>query len=146
MAKQRCFLFIILICLVILPRYSQAMDVEVRKDHISGRIYYLSDNSGISNLVVKLTPSRELMDRISRTEIEKLIDRTSITDQNGQFNFTGLPKWHYLLEVYNGPNLLYRDIMDMNKEKHKNVILLDTKKVYESNIKVKIIPDEYRWE
>jgi len=88
---------------------------------------------------------QKLMRMLQPHEIEMLKKATSITDQNGQFNFTGLPKWHYLLEVYNGPNLLYRDLIDMNKETKKNIILKDKEKVYEPNIKVKIIPSEYRW-
>lgn len=103
----------LLITVVILPICSGAMDIAVERDNISGRIYDSSDNQGISNLVVKLTPPRNT----------KEPQKVTVTDQDGQFKFEGLKKTRYLLEVNQGPTLLYRDVIDMNHETHRNIIL-----------------------
>jgi hypothetical protein len=153
MARQKLFLLIAFLLIVFLPQYSQAgMGYRVktnkitRSKDITGRIYYLANGKGISNLVVKLTPSHRLMERIEPNDREKLKERTSVTDQDGNFMFTNLPEWRYLLEVYNGPALLYHNLVDMDKETNKNVILKGKGKVIEPNIKLIIIPSEFKYE
>jgi hypothetical protein len=103
----------LLITMLILPTWSAAMEIGVERDNISGRVYDASNNQGISNLVVKLTPPREL----------KQPQKITVTDHDGQFKFSGLPKTRYLLEVNQGPTLLYRDVIDANQETNKNIIL-----------------------
>jgi len=102
-----------LMSILIIINYSNAMDITVERDNISGRIFDASNNQGISNLVVKLTPPRDL----------KEPQKITVTDHDGQFTFSGLKKARYLLEVNQGPTLLYRDVIDVNQESIKNIML-----------------------
>jgi hypothetical protein len=137
MKKVVVFLAMVLIIIVMLPRYSQAgMKMEARGDYISGQIFYFANNKGISDMVVKLTPPRDF----------KEPQKTAITDQYGRFKFAGLKKGRYLLEVHQGPTLLYRDMVDMDKGSHKTIILRGEEKRYEPNIPLKVIPPEFKYE
>ena len=102
-------LFLLLITFIILIIYSNALSLS----DFSGRVYEASDNKGISNLVIKLTPPRNL----------KVPQKITTTDQDGRFNLPGLEMGRYLLEIYQGPTLLYRDVVDLNKETNKNIML-----------------------
>jgi hypothetical protein len=102
-------LLLLLITFIILTICYDALSLE----DFSGRIYEAFDNKGISNLVIKITPPRTL----------KAPQKITTTDQEGQFNFSGLEVGRYLLEVYQGPTLLYRDVVDLNKETNKNIML-----------------------
>jgi len=114
--KKR-LLIIALLCflsaIIISPNNSEAVDIKVEGDNISGRVYDASNNQGISNMVVKLTPPRNL----------KEPQKITVTDNDGQFKFSGLKKTRYLLEVTQGPTLLYRDVIDVNQQTTKNIIL-----------------------
>ena len=109
MKRVNFYLFILLITIIILPGHSRAIELV----DFSGRISNASDNKGIGNLVVKLTPPRNL----------KEPQKITTTNDDGQYNFVGLKKSRYLLEVYQGPTLLYRNVVDLNQEEHKTIVL-----------------------
>jgi len=69
---------------------------------LGGRIFEVPSNRGIENLEVKLTPPRG----------SNLAVRLASTDQNGGFRFAQVSPSRYLLEVSQGPNLLYRNEVD----------------------------------
>jgi hypothetical protein len=138
MKKLTVFLFIIILIFGMLPGFCQAgMKMEVGKDFISGQVFYLANHKGIGDLVVKLTPPRNFREVVQKEII-------LVTDKNGQFKFTGLPKGKYLLELYEGPTLLYRDMVDMYKENNKTIILKGEGRRFEQNIPLKVIPPEFR--
>ncbi len=71
----------------------------------SGRVFDARTSQGIANLEVKLTPPRASNSAI-------LIGST---DQTGAFHFPQVQPGPYLLEVFQGPNLLYRAETDISK-------------------------------
>ncbi len=135
MKKWGVFAVIILI-MVIMVQHSDGMRFAVEDDRISGEIIYSATNQGISDLVVKLTPPRHL------NKSPKIF----ITGRSGEFWFTGLKKGKYLLEVYQGPTLLYRNVIDMNKETEKTIMLHGQERRFEPNIPLKKIPREFKYE
>jgi len=139
MKKITLLLFVVLSVFLILPVYCHAgLVVIAGEDFISGHVFYLATHKGIGDLVVKLTPTREY--RMIGTE-EKIL----ITDKNGKFKFTRLPKGIYLLELYEGPSLLYRDMVDMmNKAKNKTIILKGEGRKFEPDIRLEVVPPEFR--
>jgi len=69
---------------------------------VNGRVFEVTSRRGIENLEVKLTPPRS----------SDLAIRLASTNQNGEFHFTQVKPSKYLLEVSQGPNLLYRNEID----------------------------------
>jgi hypothetical protein len=63
-----------------------------------GRVFEAASHRGIENLEVKLTPPTS----------SNLPVRLANTDQNGEFHFVQVKLGRYLLEVSQGPDLLYR--------------------------------------
>jgi hypothetical protein len=100
---------ILVIILIVLGICSKALSV----DGFSGQVSDASDKKGISNLVVKLTPPRDSQ------EAQKI----TTTDHDGDFVFTGLKQMRYLFEVYQGPTLLYRDVVDTKQETNRTLML-----------------------
>jgi hypothetical protein len=69
-----------------------------RADKLEGRVHNESNNAGIAALTVKLKPPK------GSNEPERL----ESTDAEGKFTFADLPRGRYLLEVSQGPRVLYR--------------------------------------
>jgi len=138
MKKITLLLSIILLVIFMLPGYSQAgLGMIVGEDFIAGRVFYLATNKGIGDLVVKLIPPREFRCVVN-------MDKMAVTDKKGKFKFTGLPKGIYLLELYEGPTLLYRDKVDMYKTKNKKIILKGQGRKFEPDIRLAVVPPEFR--
>ncbi len=93
--------------LVILPNVSAAgltLDGQVRE--AVGR-------KGIPALAVKLIPPREL----------RGVERITSTDGEGRFRFANLDRGRYLLEVYQGVRLLYREVISLDRDLRKDIEL-----------------------
>ncbi|MBI4650397.1 hypothetical protein HY745_03745 [Candidatus Desantisbacteria bacterium] len=73
----------------------------------------VSDTTGISNLKIKLIPPKT----VNKPEI------IATTDARGNFCFQNLEKSRYLLEIYQGITLLYREVTDANQDTKKEIIL-----------------------
>ena len=71
-------------------------------NNYDGHVFEAASNRGVENLEVKLTPP-------TRSDLPV---RLASTDQNGQFHFVQVRQGRYLLEVSQGPNLLYRAEID----------------------------------
>ena len=69
---------------------------------LNGKIFETTTKKGIENLEVKLTPPRN----------SDLAIRLASTDSRGEFHFSQVRPSKYLLEVSQGPNLLYRNEID----------------------------------
>jgi hypothetical protein len=82
-------------------------------DAMDGRVFEVGSNRGVENLEVKVTPPNN----------SSLPVRIANTDQNGQFRFADVRQGRYLLEVSQGPNLLYRAEIDTGKQSHIEISL-----------------------
>jgi hypothetical protein len=69
-----------------------------RAQTLEGRVHNESDNAGIAALTVKLKPPKG----------SNQAERLESTNADGKFSFTDLPRGRYLLEVSQGPRILYR--------------------------------------
>ena len=69
---------------------------------VTGRVFESISKRGIENLEVRLTPPRAANAAI----------RVTSSDQNGAFRFARVQPGDYLLEISQGPNLLYRAQID----------------------------------
>ena len=72
----------------------------------SGRVFDARSQDGIQNLEVKLTPPRAATVPI----------RLAQTGRNGEFLFPRLAPGRYLIEVSQGPHLLYRVEIDTTRQ------------------------------
>lgn len=71
----------------------------------SGRVFNAQSKRGVENLEVKLRPPRNSSAPIM----------IGTTDQNGTFRFAKVQIGMYLLEVSQGPYVLYRREVDLSK-------------------------------
>jgi hypothetical protein len=104
-----------LICLIIAFIIIAICSEALSMDGFSGQVSDASDNKGISNLVIKLTPPRDSK--------ESQPQKITTTNYEGKFMFTGLKQARYLFEIYQGPMLLYRDVVDVNQETNRTIKL-----------------------
>ena len=112
--KRRGVWYVALWCMTVLCiSDAQGMKLEVREDTIKGRIYDATNQSGIPELTVRLIPPKS----VPRPE------KITTTDQNGEFRFSGVDKGKYLLEVYQGVTLLYRNVLDTHQDSVKEIEL-----------------------
>ena len=72
---------------------------------VSGHVFDAQSKRGIENLEVKLKPPNNSSAPIM----------IGATDQNGVFRFKSVPIAVYLVEVSQGPYLLYRSEIDISK-------------------------------
>jgi len=79
----------------------------------AGRVFDADTQRGVENLEVKLTPPRGVKASI----------RLATTDRNGSFVFRQLAAGRYLVEVSQGPNLLYRSELNTASATQLNVPL-----------------------
>jgi hypothetical protein len=107
MSLSRLALAIILVGHFWLPAAAQQLD------RVDGRVFEAGSNRGIENLEVKVTPPNN----------SGLPVRIANTDQNGQFRFGEVRQSRYLLEISQGPNLLYRTEIDTGKQSHIEIPL-----------------------
>jgi hypothetical protein len=99
--------FALLACLLVAPAWAQqAADLE-------GRVFDQANGRGLENLEVKMTPPNNA----------NLPVRLANTDQNGAFRFPQVRLSRYLLEVSQGPNLLYRVQIDAGAQTHVEIPL-----------------------
>jgi hypothetical protein len=82
-------------------------------DGVDGRVFEANSNRGVENLEVKVTPPNN----------SGLPVRIANTDQNGQFRFAEMRQSRYLLEISQGPNLLYRVEIDTHNQSHIEIPL-----------------------
>lgn len=111
--KKICLLLTVFYLLVLGLSAAPAMELDVRENKISGHILESAQRKGISNLTVKITPPK------NSGKPQKI----TVTDKDGRFLFEDMEKGIYLLEVYQGLNLLYRDVIDTKKEMNKVIPL-----------------------
>jgi hypothetical protein len=69
-----------------------------RAEKLEGRVHNEANNAGIAALTVKLKPPKG----------SKEAERLESTDDEGKFTFADVPSGRYLLEVSQGPRVLYR--------------------------------------
>jgi hypothetical protein len=94
---------------------AEPIEINVTQGTVSGRIFEATSRAGIGGLIVKLTPSR------AANRPQKITQKITTTEPDGRFEFTNLDKGRYLLEVYQGLTLLYRDVIDTGQETHKEL-------------------------
>ncbi len=82
-------------------------------NNFDGRVFEAVSNRGIENLEVKLTPPTN----------SDLPVRLAGTDQMGQFHFAQVRQGRYLIEVSQGPSLLYRAEIDTGRQNHIDIPL-----------------------
>ncbi len=80
---------------------------------LTGRISEAETQSGIGDLTVRLIPPRDL----------KQPEKVTTTDEDGKFRFADLSGDRYLLEVYQGLTLLYREVVEVKENTPKEIIL-----------------------
>ena len=85
----------------------------VSEKTITGRIIESGTTNGIPNLTVKLTSPRA----------SKRPQKITTTDQNGSFKFMEVEPAKYLIEVYQGVNPIYRDVVDTNVPGKREITL-----------------------
>ena len=89
------------------------MELQVQEGTIKGRVYDVTNQSGIPDLIVRLIPPKNL----------KMPEKITTTDQNGEFHFADTERRKYLLEVYQGLTLLYRNVVDTHQNSFKVIEL-----------------------
>jgi hypothetical protein len=77
----------------------------------SGRVLDAQSHQGIANLEVKLRPP-------SNSSAPVMVGNT---DQNGAFRFSNVQIGRYLVEVSQGPYLLYRAEIDLSTTDHLDI-------------------------
>lgn len=97
----------VLLALLVLRAWGQ------QASDLDGRVFDQANGRGLENLEVKMTPPTAA----------NLPVRLSSTDQNGQFRFASLRPSHYLVEVSQGANLLYRVQIDAGNQTHLEIPL-----------------------
>jgi len=80
---------------------------------LDGRVYEEAGRKGIPALTVKLIPPRDL----------RGVEKITTTDDRGGFRFSALDGGRYLLEVYQGVLLLYREVIAVDRDTRKDIEL-----------------------
>jgi hypothetical protein len=112
--KKLCLFTFILSLVTISPGLSaEVTKPEVRDGVLTGRIYEAVTQAGIADLTVKLIPPRDL----------KKPEKVTTTDEGGKFRFADLSGDKYLLEVYEGLTLLYREVVEVKQNTPKEITL-----------------------
>jgi hypothetical protein len=113
--KLVCACSLVLCCLAIIPipiPWAEA-EIHVGEGTVSGRIFDATSKTGIPDLTVKLIPPR------TSNKAEKV----TTTGQSGEFRFDVPSPGKYLLEVYQGLTLLFRDVVDTTHPSDKVIEL-----------------------
>lgn len=88
-------------------------EISITDGKVQGRIYNSSSNAGVPSLTVKLVPPYS----------SHLSEQVTVTGTDGRFDFQDPAKGAYLLEVYEGVQLLYRDVIDTQSDSKVTVPL-----------------------
>ncbi len=80
---------------------------------LDGRVHEITGQRGIPALAVKLIPPRD----------RHGVERVTSTDEGGKFHFENLDGGRYLLEVYQGVMLLYREVITLDRDTRKDIEL-----------------------
>lgn len=99
-------------CLCAVMTWSLAACAQQTVD-VDGRVYDQMNGRGLENLEVRMTPPTSASIPV----------RMANTDQSGGFRFPQVRAGRYLLEVTQGPNLLYRVQIDTATQTHLQVPL-----------------------
>lgn len=78
------------------------VEVQVRHDSITGRVFNSANDSGVAGLSVRLAAPSAL----------QLPVKITTTGANGEFAFSGLQTGKYLLTIYQGTTLVFRRAID----------------------------------
>ena len=89
------------------------MASNVIAETLEGRVYESTTGQGISALMVKLIPPRNLQ------KSEKITS----TNEQGEFRFPNIERGRYLIEVYQGVTILYRDVVEVTQDMRKEIPL-----------------------
>lgn len=76
--------------------------------------YRGAGQKGIPALTVNLIPPRDL----------RGVEKITTTDDRGRFSFSALDRGRYLLEVYQGVMLLYREVIAVDRDTRKDIELM----------------------
>jgi hypothetical protein len=80
---------------------------------LEGRVYEAAGQKGIPALTLKLIPPRDL----------RGVEKITTTDDRGSFHFSALDRGRYLLEIYQGVMLLYREVINVDRDTRKDIEL-----------------------
>jgi hypothetical protein len=80
---------------------------------LDGRVYEITTERGIPALTVKLIPPKAT----------KRPERITSTNYQGNFQFSGIQTGRYLIEVYQGLTILYRDMIEITHDMRKDIPL-----------------------
>ena len=86
---------------------------EVQAGALTGRVYEAGTKTGIGDLTVRLIPPRDV----------RAPEKVTTTDEGGNFRFTDLSGDRYLLEVYQGLTLLYREVVEVKENTQREIAL-----------------------
>src|SRR5262245_27355907 len=97
------------VLMVVVATVAQAVETDVHDGIVSGRVVQTLSNGqvvGAPGMQVKLIPP-------TSTKRTPLI---SLTNSRGEYSFARQPPGSYLFEVYRGPVLLYRRVLDTSRD------------------------------
>jgi hypothetical protein len=80
---------------------------------LEGRVLEQASRNGIPGLTVKLIPPTA----------GRRAENITLTDRNGAFRFSALDPGKYLLEIYQGPILLHREVLALERDLTKEIEL-----------------------
>lgn len=92
---------------------AQEATVKVSLGNLSGRISEFVSKQGIPDMTVKLIPSRE----------GKEPERVTTTGSDGVYRFSKIREGKYLVELYRGVTLLYREVVEVKNDVRKDFTL-----------------------
>jgi hypothetical protein len=113
MKKLWLFPFLLSLVTTISISSGEPVKPEARDGVLTGRIYEAGTQAGIADLTVRLIPPRDL----------KKPEKVTTTDEGGKFRFADLSGDKYLLEVYEGLTLLYREVIEVKQNTQKEIAL-----------------------
>ena len=100
-------------CILLMTLLFAAVAVRADQMSFSGTVVAQGDRSGIPNLTVSLTPPAN----------SKKPKKVTTTDDKGHFALNDLENGQYLLEVYQGVTILYREVVSIPQQASKEISL-----------------------
>lgn len=99
---------LLIICLLLVFSISYIYAFE-----LTGRIYEKTKKEGIPGLVIKL----------KYPKILKKSEKITKTEQDGKYIIKDLDKGRYLLEIYDTTEIIYREVIEIDNDKTKEIEL-----------------------